>query len=103
VICTRIFRQGRYGTDPDSHRPDTVVARPRDDTRACFWECRVNSYDAGGGTRDGALVVSGLAQTDGLIAYGAELLTFLRAFCWNLQSAEPDASVSTVCLTSPRG
>jgi hypothetical protein len=88
----------RYGADPDSHRPDAFTARLRNDKLACFWECRVNSAQAVGGKRDGALVVSGLAQTDGMLAYGADLMTLLRAFCWSLESADPKASISTVYL-----
>jgi hypothetical protein len=83
-----------YGGD----RPDVVYSDDGKGDDACFWECRLRSQDAGDGRRQVLLFVDAISQTDGVIGYGAELLTLMRAFCWSVWSLDPGAQFTTLHL-----
>jgi hypothetical protein len=77
------------GTRPDQTGSDLGTG---DSCR--FWECRVRSQPDG----TAALVVDAISQTDGVIGYGAELLTLMRAFCWSVSCVDPEARLTTLHL-----
>jgi hypothetical protein len=90
----------RYGASFVT-RPDLLASGELDDDETAYWECSAGSFQAAGTTMN-HLFVQGLAQTDNQVAYGAELLALIQAFCWALESAQPEVAIKTVCLAPSR-
>lgn len=84
----------RYMSFNGGTRPDQMGSDLGTGDSCCFWECRVRSQPDG----TAALVVDAISQTDGVIGYGAELLTLMRAFCWSLSCVDPEARFTTLHL-----
>jgi hypothetical protein len=84
----------RYVQTPDN-RPD-VVLRGKN-AASWFWECKVRSK-RNDGRVEGVLLVDALSQTEGVLGYGAELLTVFRSLAWKIGNADPSAEFQTVTL-----
>lgn len=91
----------RYGASFVT-RPDLLASGELAEHETAYWECSAGSFQAGG-KKMNHLLVDGLAQTDNQVAYGAELLALMQAFCWALESAQPEAGIRAVCLAPSRG
>ena len=87
----------RYG---DAHAPDLSKYVTTEGGSTWYWELSLRSK-RDGATRSGALVVSGLSTADGFLAYGPEMASALRGFCWLLQAKDPGAQIRTVYLDLP--
>lgn len=79
-----------------SSNPIDVVLRG-DATVPWFWECKLRTWKADGKV-EALLIIDGLTQGDGIVAYGAELLTLLRAFAWKVARADASAEFQTLTL-----
>lgn len=84
----------RYVAHSDTRSGTTGLT---DDTPAMFWEVGYRRTTVEG--RDAiVLLISGLGITDGLVAYGDELLSFLDAYCRLAAFNVRGVQFRTVCL-----
>lgn len=62
-----------------------------------FWQTTMRSTETDSGW-EATLLVNGLSQAQGILGYGVELLSFLRAFTRQVLAHDPHAEISTIYL-----
>ncbi len=64
---------------------------------AWFWQTTMRSTETDSGW-EATLLVNGLSQAQGILGYGVELLSFLRAFTRQVLAHDPHAEIRTIYL-----